>query len=224
MPTTAPKPKSTYKPAPQGTHMARLYQMVQIGTVREEYLGKLSEFNKIRLSFELPLETKVWKEGEPAKPVSIHKEYTFSMGSKANLRKLIEGIIGTTLTDIEAYAFDVESLIGQACLITIKHKTSEKGNVRDEIASASPLMKGQECPAQFNPSNILTFNSWSEEKFEKLPGFIREKIMETPEYKGRVTESDAVAIKSMRNTENAQKVDREFDETGGDINPSDIPF
>lgn len=220
MPTTAPKPKSTYTPAPEGTHLARCFQMIQIGTIQEEYMGKPKMMNKVRLSFELPMKTKVWKEGEPAKPLVIHKEYTFSMAEKSNLRKLIEGIIGTTLIDSEAFAFDVEHIVGKPCLINIKHKTSAKGNVRDEIASASPLMEGQTCPPQFNQTNILTYSNWDEDKFSFLPDFIKEKMMESTEFKGRLTQGEKDMIKELRENANAPQVPHD----PSNISPDDIKF
>lgn len=224
MPTTAPKPKSNYTPAPAGTHVARCFQYIQIGTVQEEYMGKPKMMNKIRLSFELPNEKKIWKEGEPEKPWVIHQEYTLSMAEKANLRKLVEGMIGTTLIDEEAFNFDTETLVGMACIVSIKHKTSAKGNVRSEIASASPLMKGMECPAQFNPSSILTYSSWSEEKFESLPDFLKEKLMGSEEFKNRLTPEEKKTIVESRDKELDNFVKADSKDTGSDISPEDIPF
>lgn len=228
--TTAPKPKTTYTPAPEGTQLARCYQIIQIGTLQEEYMGKPKMMNKIRLSFELPLKTKIWKEGEPAKPTTVHKEYTFSMAEKANLRKLVEGMIGTTLVDTEAYAFDIESLVGMECLLNLKHKTSVSGNVRAEIASASPLMEGQTCPPQFNPSNILMYSAWDQTKFEALPDFLKEKMMESEEFKNKTstlsTEEKAKIEGLKENSNSSAEADKAFEETNGsdDIDPTDIPF
>ncbi len=222
MPTIAPRPQSSYTPAPAGSHVARCFQFIQIGTVQEEYMGKPKMMNKVRLSFELPNEKKSWKEGEPEKPWVIHQKYTLSMAEKANLRKLIEGIIGTTLTDEEAFAFDTESLVGKACIVNIKHKTSTAGNVRAEIASTAPLMKGMECPAQFNPSNILTYTAWSDEKFAKLPDFLKEELMSSEEYKNRLTPQEKQTIQELR--ENEMKITADDKDTGSDISPDDIPF
>lgn len=183
MATFAPKPQSQFVNAPEGTHLARCISFIHIGTIMDEYLGEAREFNKIRLTFELPQETKVFKEGEEAKPLVISQEYTLSMGEKANLRKLVEGMIGKSMVDGEADLFDVESLVGKACIINIKHKTSKAGKERAEIASAAPLMKGQECPPQVNPSKVLTYTSWNTELFNEQPQFLRESIMSSKEYK-----------------------------------------
>lgn len=222
MSTIAEKTKIAYTPAPTGTHLGRCYQFIHIGTVQEEFEGKPKMSNKIRLSFELPTKTRTFKEGEPARPISVHREFTLSMGPKANLRKFVEGMIGTTLKDEEAYGFDTESLVGMPCLLTIKHKTSRTGNVRDEIASVSPLMEGQTCPEQVNPSKILSFNSWDESFFQNLPDFLKNKIMSSEQYQmknKKLTGKDAEEVATTRDAEGGS------DEGGADdINPEDIPF
>lgn len=219
MPTQAPQPKSNFTPAPSGSHVARCFQMIQIGTIQEEYMGNPKMMNKIRLSFELPNEKKSWKEGEPEKPWVIHQEYTLSMAEKANLRKLIEGMIGTTLIDEEAFAFDVESIVGKACILNVKHKTSAAGNTRAEIASAAPLMKGMECPLQFNPSNILTYSTWDQSKYDVLPDFIKEKMQGSVEFKNMLTAEDKDNIVALR--EQAKQGEKS---TSSEIDVDDIPF
>lgn len=181
MPLIAPKAVRILPP--EGTHIARLIRILHIGTIFEEYMGEEKEMNKIDFTFELPEETRVFKDGEDAKPFVISKEYTFSMGEKANLRKLVEGIVGKSMVQGEADLFDVEGLLNSTCLITIKHKISKAGNPRAEIASASPLMKGQEAKGAFNEPKLLTYTSWDEAYFESLPEFIQEKITNSAEYK-----------------------------------------
>jgi hypothetical protein len=179
----APKPEFTREIVPQGTHIARCIRLIHIGTIPETYMGEARMINKIRLTFEFPEELRVWKEGEDAKPMVHDQEYTLSMGGKSNLRKVVEGMIGTTLLDDEAFAFNHEDLVGMACLLSIKHKTSAKGNTRAEIASASPLMKGQVAKEAFNTTTILTYEKWDEEKFNKLPKFLQDKIRSSSQYK-----------------------------------------
>lgn len=223
MPTLPEKPKSNYQPAPVGTHIARCYQFIHIGTIQDEYMGQPKEFNKIRLSFELPNKTKVFKEGEAARPISVHAEYTLSMGSKANLRKIVEGMLGVALTDEEAYNFDVESLVGKACLITIKHKVSKAGNTRDEIATVSPLMEGQDAPPQVNPSKILSYGNWDEKIYDSLPTFLKEKIQTSAQYqrmfstyKSNLTPAQESKIKELRAAE-MPSVEQSAEDLAADI-------
>lgn len=176
----APKPKRVLPP--EGTHIATCVRIIHIGTVSEEYMGEEKLMNKVELMFELPDELHVFKEGDDAKPFVIAQKYTLSMGEKANLRKIVEGMIGTTLTQEETSSFDIESLLGKACLITIKYKTSKAGNQRAEIATASPLMKGQSAKTPFNIPKLLTYEKWDEDYFEGLPEFMREEMASSQEY------------------------------------------
>jgi hypothetical protein len=58
-----------------------------LGTNSFEYMGETKSSDKIRLTFELSNERKVFKEGDEAKPYSISREFGFSMHTKSKLRK-----------------------------------------------------------------------------------------------------------------------------------------
>ena len=53
MTTTAKKPEEGKKfdPVPEGSHVARLYRLIHIGTQRFEFSGEAKELYKIRLEF-----------------------------------------------------------------------------------------------------------------------------------------------------------------------------
>src|SRR3954447_9416571 len=86
----APKQKA-HDPVPAGNHVARLYQIIHVGTVPSTYKGEARMSDQIRLTFELCNEKKEFKEGEGEKPLSISTRFeTYSMGKKSNLRKLVE--------------------------------------------------------------------------------------------------------------------------------------
>ncbi len=223
MPTIAPKQSSNYEQIKAGTHIGRLYQILHLGTQDVEWQGEIKQQYKIRLSFEFPTQTKVFKEGEPAKPMVLSQEYTLSMGEKANLRKIVEGMIGTSLQEKEAESFDIESLLGQACLVSVKHKES-KGKMYANIATTAPLMEGQVAPAQVNESKVFGFLNWNQEVFDKLPKFIQEKIQASPEYQNKfapssLTPAEADRIKKMREEETAK-----FDAKDIKYPEDEIPF
>src|SRR5688572_12631576 len=115
----APRKETTYEPVPKGNHVARLYQIIHIGTIPTTWQGQERMTDKVRLTFELSNERKVFREGDEPKPYSISREFTLSMGSKAALRAFVEGSLGTSLSDDEAYAFDIEELLGKACLLNV---------------------------------------------------------------------------------------------------------
>lgn len=227
MPLYIPKPTSNRTLQPQGTHVARIVSMIQIGTHQKEGRdGKPWEVAQARITFELPLETKVFREGDAPKPLVITKEYSLLLGEKANLRKLIEAVIGTTLIDAEAYAFDVYNILGKPCAVTIKHKTNPTSKeTYAYVESVNSLMKGVECPPQINPTFLFMLSPFDEEKFSNLPEFIREKIMKSPEYKSRLTQADKETITALRDGElDAFAKSQETSQEIPSIDPADIPF
>lgn len=180
----APRPQNTKRiMISEGTHTARVIGFIHLGTSDDTYMGEVKKFNKIRITWEFPEETKVFKEGEDAKPLVHSQEYTFSMGKKSNLRPIVEGIIGTTLNDEEAYNFNLNSIMGLPCLVSIKHGKTKTGASYAKVASTSKPLKGQVIKEAFNPITILTFSKWNEAYFQTLPQFIKEKIQKSDEYK-----------------------------------------
>jgi hypothetical protein len=179
----APKGK-TFDPVPAGTHVARLYQIVHIGTTSFEYKGETKQSDKIRLTFELCNERKVFNEGDEPRPFSISREFGYSMSPKSHLRPFIEGMIGTKLHDEEAYNFETDSLLGEACLLSVVH-VEKDGNTYANIQNASPLIKGMEAPLLFNKTSAIDVNTITDEELAGLPEFLQDKIKASVEYANR---------------------------------------
>lgn len=174
-------PQQTRTLAPSGTFPARVYSIIYMGTVKGEYKGTPTESYKVRLSWELPTKTRVFKEGEPAKPFSVSKELTLSMGSKSSLRPLVEGMLGLSFTDDDAKSFDVDELLGKECLLSLAHKESPNGKYV-AINSTAQLPEGMTCPPAVNPAKILSYDRFDKEYFMTLPRFLQEKMEKTPEF------------------------------------------
>ncbi len=151
-----------------------------MGTVEGEYKGEKTSAYKVNITWELPTETKVWKDGEEAKPVVISKMYTLSMGKKSSLRPIVEGIIGG-MTDVEAGDYDLDDLIGKVCLLSITHGVSETGKEKQNVATAK-LPKGMTAPEPFNKYVILSYGGWDEDAYLALPQFMRDEMSKTEEY------------------------------------------
>lgn len=226
MPTLAPKPEVTRTIAPAGTHVARVFKFMNLGTRRQEYQGKPKDYDDtlVNISWELSnelnefeVENKETGQKETVtKPFAVSREFTLSMGPKSNLRPIVEGIIGTTLSDDEAYNFDLESLVGMACLVTVAHKKSKDGErTYAKVVSTAPLVKGMEAPAAINTPKIFDVNVAPLEEIADMPEWLREKIEVSHEYKARVKSlSNKVALKEFDKPEYPTD----------DIDPSDIPF
>jgi hypothetical protein len=171
-----------FQPVEAGTYTARCYSMIHIGTVIEEYNGEKKEANKVRLTFELPTEMKVFKEENGEQPQVIGKDFTLSMHEKAGLRKFLSSWRGKAFTDDEAKSFDITKLLGVACTLGITHKVSKTGKTYAEISSVSTLMKGMAIADQINPSFEFSVAEFDQAKFDVLPQFIRDKVITSREY------------------------------------------
>lgn len=202
-------PQSSSKPrelVPEGNHVARLYEIVYMGTIKTPYMnedGTAKEQYKVRLTFELPNELREFKEGEDKKPMVISKECTFSMykGTQiATLRTIVHALIGSALRDEEAEQFDLDDVLGMACMVEVSHEDYD-GNKYAKAVGFGSVPKGLEVPAQINESRIKSVHDMSEEDIGGLPEFIRKKMESSNEYRERF---------AKQHTE--------------DIKPGDIPF
>ena len=174
---------SSYEPIAAGTYVARCYSMVHLGTIKESYMGEEKYVNKVRLTFELPTELKVFKEENGEQPQVISKEFTLSLGDKSNLRAFLNSWRGKALTEDECKSFDIAVLAGKACTLSIIHKTSKvSGKTYAEIASIGGVMKGMDVPAIMNPEMVFSVNNFEQVAFDSFPDFIKEKIVSSQEY------------------------------------------
>lgn len=172
---------------PSGTHIGRCYKMVHVGTVEWTYLGETKWTDKVSLTFELPHETRTF-DGEE-KPMVISKEYTVSLHEKSNLRKDLESWRGASFTPQELNGFDLESLLGQPCNVSILQKMAKNGNEYANVVGLGKLTKGVECPPQFNENFIFDYKeNFNKEWVEEQPPFIKDKIMGTEEWESKMNQ------------------------------------
>jgi hypothetical protein len=154
---------------------------------------EMKRSDKIRLTFELPGEMREFKEGEGMKPMSLSREFGFSMGKKSHLRPIVEGMIAAALRDEEAYAFDIEKLLGEPCLLSVSD-TEKDGNIYANIASVSQLMRGMSAPEAFNKTSIIDVNTATLAEIDALPEFIRNKMRASEEYKARFADGSDIQM------------------------------
>lgn len=172
-----------FKLIPAGNYIARCYSMIHIGTVNEVFKGESKQLNKVRLSWETPTETTVFKEDKGEQPFSISKEFTLSLHEKATLRKFLESWRGKSFTEDEAKRFDISKLLGVPCMVNVIHKLSNTGKTYAEISSVSAMPKGVVCPDQINKSIIFSISQPDWDVFDMMPDFLKEKIKSSSEYK-----------------------------------------
>lgn len=166
-----------FTPAPEGTHLARCFAVIALGTQKSEMYADAC---KVMLCWELPGE-RITFDGKEA-PMTISKEYTLSIGKKANLRRDLESWRGRAFTKEELEGFEVSSVLQTPCLLSITHKTSAKGNTYAAIQTVSKPPKGMDCPKLHHEAVIYEVESGKNDVFEKLPEWIRKKIEQCEEW------------------------------------------
>ena len=174
-----------HEPIPAGTYLARCYSMIHLGTHDDEYQGRAKKTNKVRITWELPTELKVFNPEKGEQPLSVSKEFTLSMSEKSNLRAFLTSWRGKPFTAEEATAFDITKLLGVPCQLSIIHEPSKKDPSRmyERISSISSVMKGVSCPAQLNPTFLVSLESFDPDAFSALPDWLKDIVRESDEYK-----------------------------------------
>ena len=170
---------------PAGTHVARCYQIIHIGTVPDTYQGEDRLVNKVRLVFELPLETSDFGKGE--QPFSIGRDFTLSMHEKSGLRAFVQSWLGEALSDSDASKFDIGTLLGKEAMINVMHRSANNGKTYSDLKGASPLVKGMTCPPLVNSAFLLDYDSEDFDlRFKMLPEWLQNKVSSSAEFSNRL--------------------------------------
>jgi len=170
---------------PAGTHVARCYQIIHIGTIVDTYQGEEKLVNKVRLVFELPLETADFGKGE--QPFSIGRDFTLSMHEKSGLRAFVQSWLGKSMSDSDASKFDIGTLLGKEAMVSVMHRTANTGRTYADLKGASPLAKGMTCPPQVNASFVLDFDSEDFDlRFKMLPEWLQNKVSSSQQFSDRL--------------------------------------
>lgn len=178
----APKSSSMdFEKAPAGNYLARCVELIDVGTqTSESPLYGVQVARKIVLGFELiadELDQPVADSNQ--RPFIIRQEFTFSLGAKASLRKLIDSWRGAALTQAESANFDMETLFESPLILQLLEVTSTKGNVYTKIGAAMATKK----PAQAKtPRTVFTADAPDMAIYNNLPRYIQDKITQSDEW------------------------------------------
>jgi len=172
---TAKEASKTFTPVPAGSHIGRAVHCISLGT-QPASPNFLPSF-KVLMAWEIPDEVIVNTQTKEQKPMLISKEYSLSLGKKANLRRDLEGWRGREFTADELKGFQVEKVLDKPCMLNVIHKTSASGNVYAVITGISALPKGVQCgPRVHELLHYEIEQGKSCPQWEKIPEFIRKKI------------------------------------------------
>ncbi len=207
---------------PAGMHLARCYEMIQIGTETSIWEGQTKSAMKVRIGFELPEELRIFKEENGEQPMVISREFTLSMHEKSTLRSFLESWRGQKFTEEEAKKFDITKLMGVPCQLNVTHV--EKGEkTYANIQGATPLHKSMVAamPAPINKVRILSYSAFDWDVYETLPDFLKTKMSNTPEYGALKLAREAEQRANATKTHGSAAAP---EQPAATENPDDLPF
>jgi hypothetical protein len=168
-----------FEQPPIGTHAARCVKIIDIGTQKGEYQGKVNIRRQCIVGWELP--TELMTEGEyTGKPFVVSRFYTASLGEKANLRKDLENWRGRSFTEQELLGFHSKNILGKACMLSVIH--NEKGKAR--VSGVMAMPKGMPIPEQINNSVYFSLepDEFNQATFDALSDGYKKLIQASPEW------------------------------------------
>lgn len=173
---------------PEGFQLCVFYSLVDIGT----HPTNFGEKRQLRLAFEFPKHYRKFYEDKDPQPASIFNTETFSLGEKANFRKLVHGM-HKHMSDDEAANFDVSTLLGKYYVATVVHTYSPKH--QKQFANMSSIQKiddnmaaffgiNKNAPAQaFNTVDMFSIDNdgFDSDSFASLNNYMKDLIKKSKE-------------------------------------------
>lgn len=162
-----------YEQPDPGTYVGVCFRICDLGTQHSDFNGEERIVNQILVSWELPGE--LMKDG---RPFAVSKFFTNSLHEKATLRKDLAAWRGRDFTESELEAFDLASILGKACLVSVVLSTKGKSKVQAVLA----LPKGTPAPKATNELQSFFLDEYDEAVWETIPKGIRGIIQKSEEY------------------------------------------
>jgi hypothetical protein len=196
--------ESTFKLPPSGSHLGRLYRILDLGTQKVEWQGAIKMQRKLMFSFELHGED---NDGQAlttndGKPLMISKRYTMSLGEQSTLRKDLESWRGKKFTAEELLGFDLNVLLGKLAMCNVTHNDRE-GKTYANLSGLSQVpaaLKKMPEPTGVNDLMIFSLDAFDQAKFDSLSDGLKDIIKKSAEWRGTNGEEEAnkaVAIATL---------------------------
>lgn len=179
-----------FDPVPEGSHLAVCDLFVDLGQQETSYNGQSKVQHKIYLRWQIPsLRLSYEKDGvQHEGPMTIGSKFTLSLHEKAALRKVLQSWRGRAFTPDELKKFDVTTVLGAPCLITVTHTPRDNGGVYANVGAVAKLPPGVPAPAL--EGETLIYDADNRDSFDKLRPWLQDLIKnqkredDTPEERG----------------------------------------
>lgn len=167
MALTASRNSSEFSLAPEGTHIARCRQLIDLGTQYSAFYKKSSP--KILIGWELP------NEMDGDKPHMVYKRYTRSLSEKSKLFGDLKAWRGRAFTDAELECFQLTQIVNAPCMLTVIHNERE-GSTYADVASVSGIPKGSKCPDAITPAVMYDIDDHDQVVFDTFSENLQKTI------------------------------------------------
>jgi len=169
---TSAKGGSDWEPVPAGTHIARCVTCVSFGLQETGFGPK----DKVYLGFEVPSVRVEWKKDDKdcEGPAIIGSAYTNSIHDKAILGQHLVSWRGRTFTEAERESFDLFTVVGVPCMISVTHK-EVNGKTYANITGIMGLPPGTAVTEQ-ETASVKYHPQDSTTSIEGLPEWMQKKI------------------------------------------------
>jgi hypothetical protein len=177
----------SFETTPVGSHLARCYRIVDVGTQKSEYQGQVKYLHKVMLGWEIH---GVNDDGTPIKmmdgrPFAMFKNYTLSWSDKATLRIDLQAWRGRPFTAEEMRRFDLKTVLGAWCMLNVIERAGQDGKMYVNVANISPvpaMIKQAGLPAAVNKNEMFNLADPDMEMFNSFSDNLKKKIMASPEW------------------------------------------
>ena len=168
-------------PIPAGIKTAVCSAIIDLGEQETKWKDKVKVGRKVMFIWEIPSETIETEDG--TFPRTINKQFTLSLHERAGLRKMLQAWRGKTFTEAETEGFDLKSMLGQGCMLSVVHTVSKSnGNTYANVDSVMGLPDGVPAP---KATHLISFDldaPTALEDLEMLPEWIQNRIKESITY------------------------------------------
>lgn len=165
-----------FTPVPEGPHPAVCDMFVDLGLQEgsAKFGGKIQ--HKVYFRWQIPsLRLSYEKDGQTFEgPMTIGAKYTLSLHEKAALRKLLQSWRGKAFDAAELKKFDVTTVLGKPCLLSVSHAPKDGGGVYANIDSVMRLPAGMPTPEL--EGETLIYDADNMGSFEKLRPWLQELV------------------------------------------------